>query len=78
MNAYRIFFFPQVTDTGQGRSILTFYELTEGDLVEGQEFAALPAQMLRLALDTLVAKGKAQIFTGTSSEDQGMEGVKFA
>ncbi|CAO1616070.1 unnamed protein product [Parajaminaea phylloscopi] len=77
-----------VTDTGQSTGILTFFELTEGDLVQGQEFAGLPEDLLRLALNTLVAKGKAQVFAGSSSGggggggasqgSQGLQGVKFA
>ncbi|PWN26179.1 ESCRT-II complex, vps25 subunit [Jaminaea rosea] len=66
-----------IVATGQDKSIMTFFELTEGDLVEDQEFANLPPQLLRLALETLVAKGQAQIFSG-SERGEGMEGVKFS
>lgn len=41
------------------------------------EFANLPPQLLRLALQSLVAKGQAQIFQG-SERGEGMEGVKFS
>ncbi|KAK0566639.1 hypothetical protein OC844_000626 [Tilletia horrida] len=65
-----------VSDTGQNRSIITLYELTEGDLSEGQEFRELPRPLLRQVLDVLVKQGKAQIFGG--AKDQEGEGVKFA
>ncbi|PWN22540.1 ESCRT-II complex, vps25 subunit [Microstroma glucosiphilum] len=66
-----------VISTGQNRSIMTFFELTEGDLVEDQDFYQLPPVLLRRALETLVKQGKAQIFEGTE-RGQGLEGVKFA
>lgn len=93
-----------IVSTGQDKSIMTFFELTEGEMVEGQgkhphplphvaivradafaparplavaEFANLPSQLLRLALQSLVAKGQAQIFQG-SERGEGMEGVKFS
>ncbi|KAK0551132.1 hypothetical protein OC846_003418 [Tilletia horrida] len=65
-----------VSDTGQNRSIITFYELLEGDLSEGQEFRELPRPLLRQALEILVKQGKAQIFGG--AKEQEGEGVKFA
>ncbi|KAE8213911.1 hypothetical protein CF327_g2652 [Tilletia walkeri] len=65
-----------ISDTGQNRSIITLYELTEGDLSEGQEFRELPKPLLRQVLDVLVKQGKAQIFGG--AKDAEGEGVKFA
>ncbi|CAO1634496.1 unnamed protein product [Sympodiomycopsis kandeliae] len=62
-----------VWDTGQNGSIMTFFELTEGDAIQDQDFANLPAPMLRRALATLVKQGKAQVFEGS----EGLEGVKF-
>ncbi|KAK4688862.1 ESCRT-II complex subunit VPS25, partial [Tremellales sp. Uapishka_1] len=63
-----------VTENGLNASIMTFYELTDGDLSHTTEFYQLPTPLLRRALDTLVKKGKAQIFKG---EDEAGEGVRF-
>ncbi|KAL9940994.1 hypothetical protein V8E36_000482 [Tilletia maclaganii] len=65
-----------VSDTGQNRSIITLYELLEGELSEGQAFRDLPRPLLRQVLDVLVKQGKAKIFGG--AKDQDGEGVKFA
>lgn len=63
-----------MTETGQTGSILTFYELTEGDLAETTEFRGLHPAILRKALDGLVKRGKAQIIRG----DEGSgDGVRF-
>ncbi|EPQ31378.1 uncharacterized protein PFL1_00713 [Pseudozyma flocculosa PF-1] len=64
-----------VSATGQNKSIMTLFELTQGDLVEGQEFHNLPIPLLRQALQHLSTQGKAQIFAGTETDDG--EGVKF-
>ncbi|PWN53590.1 ESCRT-II complex, vps25 subunit [Violaceomyces palustris] len=64
-----------VTSTGQNKSIMTLFELTEGDMVQGTEFYNLPIPILRKALQILSQQGKAQIFTG--AEDGEGEGVKF-
>ncbi|SPO28296.1 related to VPS25 - vacuolar protein sorting [Ustilago trichophora] len=64
-----------VMATGQNKSIMTLFELTEGDLVHEQEFYQLPTPLLRQALKHLSAQGKAQIFAGTEAEDG--QGVKF-
>ncbi|SPO29559.1 related to VPS25 - vacuolar protein sorting [Ustilago trichophora] len=64
-----------VMATGQNKSIMTLFELTEGDLVHGQEFYQLPEPLLRQALKHLSSQGKAQIFAGTEAEDG--QGVKF-
>ncbi|WFD29942.1 hypothetical protein MSPP1_000956 [Malassezia sp. CBS 17886] len=53
-----------ICDTGQNQSVLTWYELTQGDFVTRN---ALPPQLLRLALQALVRKGRAQVFTATSA-----------
>ncbi|UZJ54719.1 hypothetical protein CBS101457_004039 [Exobasidium rhododendri] len=66
-----------VVETGQNRSIMTFFELTEGDLIMETDFGALPIPILRLALSTLEKKGKARVFEGSESGDT-MAGVKFA
>lgn len=61
-----------VEETGQKGVVLTLYELVEGEATEKQEFYGLDVQVLRRALDTLVKKGKAQVF---GTDDQ--QGVKF-
>ncbi|KAJ9094683.1 hypothetical protein QFC21_005840 [Naganishia friedmannii] len=62
-----------ISDNGLTGSIMTFYELTEGDMAHTTEFYQLPPSLLRRALDVLVKQGKAQVFKG---EDVA-EGVKF-
>ncbi len=61
-----------VEGTGQKATVLTLYELVEGEATEGQEFHAMDMEVLRKSLGTLVKKGKAQVFGG-----EGQEGVKF-
>ncbi|CCF48217.1 hypothetical protein NDA11_005813 [Ustilago hordei] len=62
-----------VLQTGQNKSIMTLFELNQGDLV--QEFYELPLPMLKQALKHLSSQGKAQIFAGTEADDG--QGVKF-
>ncbi|MCO5585267.1 hypothetical protein L7F22_039200 [Adiantum nelumboides] len=69
--------FNWISTTGQNGSIMTFFELTEGDLVQDQEFHYLPIALLRLALLTLEKQGKARVFEGTEGGDS-TTGVKFA
>lgn len=64
----------QISDTGQTGSILTFYELTEGDLAETTEFRGLDSAIMRKALEGLVKRGKAQIIKGDESSG---DGVRF-
>ncbi|KAI2472810.1 ESCRT-II complex, vps25 subunit [Annulohypoxylon bovei var. microspora] len=61
-----------VEETAQKNSVLTLYELTEGEGTRGTEFHGLDADILQKALQVLVKRGKAQIF---GQEDQ--QGVKF-
>jgi len=61
-----------VDETGQKGAVLTLYELVQGETTEKQEFYGLDMQVLRKSLQTLVKKGKAQVF---GAEDQ--QGVKF-
>ncbi|KAI1616667.1 WNK lysine deficient protein kinase [Exophiala viscosa] len=61
-----------VEDTGQKGTVLTLYELVEGEATEKQEFHGLDMDVLRKSLNTLVKKGKAQVF-GTGDQ----QGVKF-
>ncbi|KAI5451166.1 hypothetical protein NCC49_002042 [Naganishia albida] len=62
-----------VSDNGLTGSIMTFYELTDGDMAHTTEFYQLPPSLLRRALDILVKRGKAQVFKGKDIA----EGVKF-
>ncbi|CDR88694.1 related to VPS25-vacuolar protein sorting [Sporisorium scitamineum] len=64
-----------VMATGQNKSIMTLFELNQGELTQGQDFYELPTPMLRQALKHLSTQGKAQIFAGSEAEDG--EGVKF-
>ncbi|KAK4128438.1 ESCRT-II complex, vps25 subunit [Parathielavia appendiculata] len=61
-----------VDATGQRGSVLTVYELVEGDGTRGTEFHGLDQELLLKALNVLVKRGKAQVF---GQEDS--LGVKF-
>ncbi|KAK1825728.1 vacuolar protein-sorting-associated protein 25 [Podospora conica] len=61
-----------VDETAQKGSVLTLYELTEGDATRGAEFHGMDKDLLQKALGVLVKRGKAQIF---GQEDS--LGVKF-
>ncbi|KAI1632692.1 ESCRT-II complex, vps25 subunit [Biscogniauxia mediterranea] len=61
-----------VEETAQKNTVLTLYELTEGEDTRGTEFYGLDPDILQKALQVLVKRGKAQIF---GHEDQ--QGVKF-
>ncbi|KAI2610195.1 ESCRT-II complex, vps25 subunit [Hypoxylon fragiforme] len=61
-----------VEETAQKGTVLTLYELTEGEGTRGTEFYGLDPDLLQKALQVLVKRGKAQIF---GQEDQ--QGVKF-
>ncbi|KAI8971586.1 ESCRT-II complex subunit-domain-containing protein [Mycotypha africana] len=63
-----------VNETGQSNQIVTYYEIANGDLAEGQEFFGLDKVILDKALNILVKRGHAQIFKGT---DEVSMGVKF-
>jgi len=61
-----------VEDTGQKGTVLTLYELVQGEATEKQEFYGMDMEVLHKSLNKLVKKGKAQVF---GTEDQ--QGVKF-
>jgi len=61
-----------VNDTGQKGTVLTLYELVEGEATERQDFHGMDTEVLHKSLNTLVKSGKAQVF---GSDDQ--QGVKF-
>lgn len=61
-----------VDDTGQKGTVLTLYELVEGEATRSQEFYGMDMEALQKSLNILVKRGKAQVF---GEEDQ--QGVKF-
>ena len=61
-----------VEETGQKNVVLTLYEIVEGEASMNQEFYGLDINVLQRSLNSLVKKGRAQVFGG---EDQ--QGVKF-
>lgn len=50
-----------VEKTGQRGSVLTFYELVEGEATEGEPFWGLPREMLGKVVGVLVRRGKAVV-----------------
>ncbi|KAJ1794629.1 hypothetical protein LPJ59_004491 [Coemansia sp. RSA 2399] len=63
-----------VSDVGMLNTVLTFFELANGEDTADQEFHNIDPLTLRRALDVLQGQGKAQLFVGTSDDDIG---VKF-
>ncbi|RDA82800.1 hypothetical protein CP532_6288 [Ophiocordyceps camponoti-leonardi (nom. inval.)] len=61
-----------VDDSAQKGSVLTLYELTDGDGTRGTEIHGMDSEVLLKALNVLVKRGKAQIF---GQEDS--LGIKF-
>ena len=61
-----------VDRTGQKGTVLTLYEITEGDASQKEEFAGMDMELLQRSLGHCVKRGKAQIFGS-----EGSEGVKF-
>ena len=61
-----------VEGTGQKGSVLTVYELSQGDGVKGSDLYELDAEVVNKCLNVLVKRGKAQVF----GEGEG-KGVKF-
>ncbi|KAK2809932.1 hypothetical protein FQN50_003346 [Emmonsiellopsis sp. PD_5] len=61
-----------VEETGQKNTVLTLYELMEGEATTSQEFHGMDPDVLLKSLQVLVKRGKAQVF---GNEDQ--QGVKF-
>ncbi|KAG2220066.1 hypothetical protein INT45_007310 [Circinella minor] len=65
-----------VNETGMNNNnILTVYEIAHGDLAEGQPFYELDQFILLKALNILVKRGVAQLFKGSSDDDN--MGIKF-
>lgn len=61
-----------VEEVGQKNTVLTLYELREGEMTNGQEFHGMDAELFQRSLNVTVKRGKAQVF---GSEDQ--QGIKF-
>ncbi|SMQ46885.1 unnamed protein product [Zymoseptoria tritici ST99CH_1A5] len=61
-----------IDDTGQKGTVLTIYELREGDAVQGKEWKDIDETLLRKVLAVLVKRGKGQIFGQEESA-----GIKF-
>ncbi|EZF31858.1 hypothetical protein H109_03727 [Trichophyton interdigitale MR816] len=61
-----------VDETAQKNTVLTLYELMEGEATVSQEFHKMDPEVMQKSLQVLVKQGKAQVF---GSEDQ--QGVKF-
>lgn len=61
-----------VEESAQKGSVLTIYELTEGEGTRGTELHGIDNDVLLKALNILVKRGKAQIFGEDDSQ-----GVKF-
>lgn len=61
-----------VDETGQKGTVLTVYELREGEAVQNKEWKGMDEGMMRKVLNVLVKNGKAQIFGQADGE-----GVKF-
>lgn len=61
-----------VEDTGQRNTVLTFYELLEGDVTEKCEWRGMPEEVLGRVMGVLVRRGRA----GLLGEGEG-RGVKI-
>eukprot|EP00027_Filamoeba_sp_ATCC50430_P006887 CAMPEP_0168562398 /NCGR_PEP_ID=MMETSP0413-20121227/12100_1 /TAXON_ID=136452 /ORGANISM="Filamoeba nolandi, Strain NC-AS-23-1" /LENGTH=178 /DNA_ID=CAMNT_0008593819 /DNA_START=13 /DNA_END=546 /DNA_ORIENTATION=+ len=55
-----------VADMGKLNTVLTVFEIQQGEDSEGQEFHGLETKVLLKALKALEKQNKAQVFTGTS------------
>ncbi|KAJ2715580.1 hypothetical protein H4R19_001129 [Coemansia spiralis] len=61
------------SDRGLCNTVLTLYELANGDDTIGQEFHGLDYPTLRRSLEALQSQGRAQLFAGSSDEDLGVK-----
>ncbi|EDN10329.1 DUF852 domain-containing protein [Histoplasma capsulatum] len=61
-----------VEETAQKNTVLTLYELMEGEATVSQEFHGMDPDVLSKSLNVLVKRGKAQVFGNEDSQ-----GVKF-
>jgi len=63
-----------VDKSGKNNSVLTVYEIQQGEDTEKQEFHGLETKLLLKALKSLERQGKCQIFSGNQEDNLG---VKF-
>ncbi|KAJ1678208.1 hypothetical protein EV182_004556 [Spiromyces aspiralis] len=63
-----------VQDHGFVNTVMTAYELANGEDTADQEFHGIERDVLQKAIDILVSRGKAQVIQSASSDDFG---VKF-
>lgn len=61
-----------VERTGQKGTVLTLYEIAEGDASRNEDFYEMDLELLQKSLAVCVKRGKAQIFGA-----EGSEGIKF-
>lgn len=61
-----------VEETGQKGTVLTVYEMTEGDQSKGKSWEGMPRDVVRRVLDIVVKRGRGVMF----GEEEGL-GVKF-
>ncbi|CAO3691664.1 unnamed protein product [Umbelopsis ramanniana] len=64
-----------INEHGFNNSIMTVYEIANGEASEGTDFYEMDTTVLIKALEVLSANGNAQIFTGSGDVDS--IGVKF-
>lgn len=63
-----------VNENGYNSSVLTVYELLEGETGEGAEFYGMNPELFRKAIFVLNQKGAAELIQGSTSD---ADGVKF-
>jgi ESCRT-II complex subunit VPS25 len=61
--------------TGQNGTVVTMYELAEGELVQTEEFFEINPLILRKALDVLVSRKKAIVMKSANGKE--IDGVKM-
>lgn len=65
-----------IEESGQNGSVVTLYELNEGDETDGLEFHGIGTEILTRALRSLESTGKAQLMSD-EEEPTLITGVKF-
>ncbi|KAJ2189453.1 hypothetical protein EV181_001613 [Coemansia sp. RSA 532] len=63
----------ELVKQGFCNTVLTLYELANGDDTVGQEFYNLDPATLRRSLEVLQSQGRAQLFVGSSDDDTGVK-----
>uniref|UniRef100_A0A060T3H2 ARAD1C33374p n=1 Tax=Blastobotrys adeninivorans TaxID=409370 RepID=A0A060T3H2_BLAAD len=59
--------------SGQNGTVFTLYELSYGELVEGEPFYSIHPAILRRVVDILVQRGKAALMTGDGNRIAGVK-----